>query len=298
MKTADIKSQHYGLGNINLHVIEAGPAAGKPIIFLHGFPDFWYGWKDQIAYFADRGYRVIVPDQRGYNLSGKPQGIKAYRCKHLMEDICSLIEVLGLKKAHLVGHDWGGIVSWLLGIYHPQHFKTITILNAPHPGVLRKRVSPKQLLRSWYIYLFQLPWIPEWLFGRNNFKLLRKSMLKMALPGTFSTSDMERYTQAWKGSLRTMINWYRAIRRSKEFRDNLEAPQKVSLPLLMLWGKQDLSLDFSLAKASMDFAGNGEMQAFADAAHWLQHEKSAEVNRAILDFIKKQDLKEPDYNPS
>jgi pimeloyl-ACP methyl ester carboxylesterase len=289
MKTADIKSKQYRLNNINIHVIEAGPEAGMPMIFLHGFPDFWYGWKDQIAFFADCGYRVIVPDQRGYHLSGKPKGVKAYRCKHLMDDILSLIELLDLKDVHLVGHDWGGIVSWLLGIYHPQQFKTITILNAPHPGVLRKRISPKQILRSWYIYLFQLPWIPEWLFGRNNFKLLRKSMLKMALPGTFSTRDMERYTQAWKGSLKTMINWYRAIRVSEEFKENLRAPKKVSLPLLMLWGKQDLSLDFSLAMASMDFASKGKMQTFPDATHWLQHEKSAEVNRAILNFIKKEE---------
>lgn len=294
MKTADIKSQQYKINNIDIHLIEAGPAAGRPIIFLHGFPDFWYGWKDQITYFADRGYRVIVPDQRGYHRSGKPKGLKAYRCKHLMEDIVSLIEVLELKEVHLVGHDWGGIVSWLLGIYHPKQFKTITILNAPHPGVLRRRISPKQILRSWYIYLFQLPWIPEWLFGRNNFKLLRKSMLKMALPGTFSTTDMERYTQAWKGSLTTMINWYRAIRVSREFRDNIKAPKPVFLPLLLLWGKQDLSLDFSLAKASMDFAPNGELHTFPDATHWLQHEKSAEVNRAILEFTQEQDRKDPD----
>lgn len=289
MKTADIKSQYYTLPAIKMHVIEAGPAAGKPILFLHGFPDFWYGWKDQIAYFADRGYRVIIPDQRGYHLSDKPKGVKAYQCKHLMADICNLVQALDLEDVHLVGHDWGGIISWLLGIYHPQHFKTITILNAPHPGVLRRRISTKQILRSWYVYLFQLPWIPEWLFGRNNFKLLRNSMLKMALPGTFSATDMQRYTQAWKGSLRTMINWYRAIRRSKELGDNLKEPKAVLKPLLLLWGKQDLSLDFSLAKASIGFAINGSMQSFPDATHWLQHEKSAEVNRAILNFIRQED---------
>lgn len=294
MKTADIKRKHYKIGSINMHVIEAGPSEGTPLLFLHGFPDFWYGWKNQVAYFADRGYRVIIPDQRGYNLTGKPTGVKAYRCSNLMEDICSLVQVLELKKVHLVGHDWGGMVSWLLGIYHPGYFKSITILNAPHPGLLRKLISLKQIFKSWYIYFFQLPWIPEWLFARDNFKLLRKSMLKMALPGTFSVIDMERYTRAWKGSLKTMINWYRAIRFSKEFKDNIKAPGMVYVPLLMLWGKRDMALDFSLATASMDFAINGKMLTFPDATHWLQHEKSAEVNHALLDFITTVDQKRTD----
>ncbi len=288
MKRSDISSRQHIINNISMHIIEAGPANGKAMIFLHGFPDFWYGWKEQIGYFADQGYRVIVPDQRGYNLTDRPAGVKASRCKHLMEDVCALIKVLDLKEVHLVGHDWGGIVSWLLAIYHPQYFKSISILNAPHPGAVRKKISPSQFLRSWYIYLFQLPWLPEWLFGRNDFKMLRRTMQKMALPGTFSFNDMDRYKTAWKGRLTSMINWYRAIRMSREFKENVRSPKKVTLPLLMLWGEKDMSLDFSLAKASMAFCTRGKMISFPDATHWIQHEKSAEVNRAILNFISKE----------
>jgi pimeloyl-ACP methyl ester carboxylesterase len=286
MKAPEINHNYYHVNNIRMHVIEAGPSTGTALLFLHGFPDFWYGWKDQIAYFATQGYHVIVPDQRGYNLSEKPEDVKAYRCKHLIEDICSLVRIMELKEVHLIGHDWGGIISWMLGIYHPGLFKKIIILNAPHPGALRIKRPLSQLFKSWYIYFFQVPRIPEWLFSRNNFSLLSSSMVQMALPGTFSKQDLDRYRQAWKGNLRYMINWYRAMRRSKEFKENMKMPKLINTPLLLLWGEKDRTLDFSLAKASMQFCIDGRMRSFPDATHWLQHEKSAEVNRAILDFLK------------
>ncbi len=286
MKATDITENFYDVNGIRMHVIEAGPSDGKPIIFLHGFPDFWYDWKDQIGYFAAHGYHVIVPDQRGYNLTESPQGIKAYRCKHLMEDICSLVQTMDLKDVHLVGHDWGGIVSWMLGIYHPKLFKSIVILNAPHPGALRVKRPMLQVFKSWYIYFFQIPRLPEWLCSRNDFKFLRNSMAGTAVPGTFSVQGLERYKQAWKGRIRYMINWYRAMRQSKEFRENMKTPKLINNPLLLIWGEKDRFLDFQLAKASMAFCIDGRLISFPDATHWLQHEKSAEVNRAIMDFIE------------
>ena len=290
MKAPEINHNYYQVNNIRMHVIEAGPRTGKAVIFLHGFPDFWYGWKDQIAFFAGQGYHVIVPDQRGYNLSDKPEGIKAYRCKHLMADICSLVETMALKDVHLVGHDWGGILSWMLGIYQPALFKKIIILNAPHPGALRIKRPVRQLFKSWYIYFFQVPRLPEWLCSRNDFRFLRSSMVSTALPGTFSEQDLKRYKQAWKGSIRYMINWYRAMRRSKEFSENMKTPKVINNPLLLIWGEKDKFLDFSLAKASMQFCIRGQLISFPDATHWLLHEKSAEVNRAILEFIEQEPL--------
>lgn len=285
MKATDITSNFYDVNDIRMHVIEAGPATGKPLIFLHGFPDFWYGWKDQITYFSTLGYHVIVPDQRGYNHSAKPEGVKAYHCKHLMEDICDLVRAMDLKDVQLVGHDWGGILCWMLGIYHPGLFKKIVILNAPHPGALRIKRPLSQLFKSWYIYFFQLPRIPEWLCSRNDFKFLRSSMTGTALPETFSAKDLTRYKQAWKGSLRYMINWYRAMRQSPEFAANMKFPKLIHNPVLLIWGQKDRFLDFMLAKSSMQFCLNGQLISFPDATHWLQHEKSAEVNRAIEEFI-------------
>lgn len=277
----------YQVNGIKIHVTEAGPQDGRPIVFLHGFPDFWYGWKNQIGYFAALGFRVIVPDQRGYNLSDKPRGLKAYRTKHLMEDICDLVITMDLENVYLVGHDWGGIVAWMLGIYHPQQFRKIIILNAPHPGSLRKGISLSQVFQSWYIYFFQIPGIPEWLCRRNNFRFLSRSMVKSSLPGTFHAEDLERYRQAWKGSLTSMINWYRAMRLSSEFRQNVKQPRMIELPVLLIWGKMDVTLNFRLAKASISFCRNGQLISFPDATHWLQHEKSAEINRAILEFVNK-----------
>ncbi len=228
-----------------------------------------------------------MPDQRGYNFSDKPRGLKAYRIKHFMEDICALISTMGLNEVYLVGHDWGGIVSWMLGIYHPQQFEKIIILNAPHPGALRKGATSSQLFKSWYIYFFQIPGLPEWLCKRDDYKFLSRSIVETALPGTFDTEDLEHYKQAWKGSLTTMINWYRAMRLSNEFRENFKHAQPVALPLLLIWGKMDATLNFELAKNSISFCRNAQLVSFPDATHWLQHEKSAEVNAAVLEFINK-----------
>ena len=159
----NLEEQFIQTNGIRLHVVEAGPKSGPPVILLHGFPEFWYGWRKQIPVLAEAGFRVIVPDQRGYNLSDKPKGVRAYKLNQLTSDILGLIDALEYEKVNLVGHDWGAVVAWTLGIRNAERLHRLSIMNVPHPAVMKRFLQRdiEQLRRSWYAILFQLPWIPE-----------------------------------------------------------------------------------------------------------------------------------------
>jgi epoxide hydrolase 4 len=162
-----LKSINVPTNGIRLHAVTAGPSDGSPVILLHGFPEFWYSWRKQIHPLAEAGFRVIAPDQRGYNLSDKPEGIGNYQLDILVEDILGLMDSLGIEKAAVVGHDWGAIVAWALALQYPDRLDRLVILNVPHPGVSKSVIKsvPKQILKSWYIAFFQLPFVPEFLLS-------------------------------------------------------------------------------------------------------------------------------------
>src|SRR3954471_4986732 len=191
----NIEEHYHRVNGITLHTVETGNREGIPIIFLHGFPEFWYGWKNQGPFFAEKGYRVIIPDQRGYNLSSKPSGVKSYCLHHLCSDIIALIHELTDKKVVIAGHDWGGVVAWQLALNHPQLIHHLVIINMPHPQVFSHTIktNPIQMLRSSYAAFFQLPYVPEWICGSLGFALLQRSLVKTANKGTFSKEDFARY---------------------------------------------------------------------------------------------------------
>src|SRR5512138_809597 len=156
----DLEHSTIKTNGIQLHVVQAGPKNGIPVLLLHGFPEFWYGWRKQIPALAEAGCRVIVPDQRGYNLSDRPKGIRAYRVDELVADVVGLIDALEYERVNVVGHDWGALVAWMLAIRHPERLHRLGIVNVPHPAVIRHflRRDPEQMMRSWYAAFFQLPW--------------------------------------------------------------------------------------------------------------------------------------------
>src|SRR6266571_7764457 len=200
---------------LRFHAITAGPKDGPVVVLLHGFPEFWYGWHRQIEPLVTAGFRVVVPDQRGYNLSSKPAGVAPYALTELVSDVLAIADQLGQDKIFLAGHDWGAAVAWSAALLHPQRIAKLAVLNVPHPAVMRKFLStrPRQFLRSWYIFFFQLPWLPEALFSAFNFHIGSRSLLRSSRPGTFSTEDLAQYRAAWSqpGALTGMINWYRAL---------------------------------------------------------------------------------------
>jgi len=174
-------------GAVDLHAIAAGPKDGPAVVLLHGFPEFWYAWHRQIEPLAAAGFRVIVPDQRGYNLSSKPLGVAAYALNELVSDVIAIADQLGREKIFLAGHDWGAAVAWSAALLHPQRIAKLAVLNVPHPSVMRKFLStrPRQLLRSWYMFFFQLPWLPEAVFSAFDFRVGVRALLRSSRQGTF-----------------------------------------------------------------------------------------------------------------
>jgi epoxide hydrolase 4 len=272
---------------IELHVVMAGPEDGQPVILLHGFPEFWRGWLKQIEPLADAGYRVIVPDQRGYNLSDKPRGVKAYTVDKLVDDILGLMDVLGYDKANLIGHDWGAVIAWAFAIWHPERLHKLGILNVPHPAVMLnflRRGDPEQLRRSWYIFAFQIPWLPEAIMRSNNWRGAERVLRGSGKIHTFSNADIAEYKKAWSqpGAMTAMLNWYRAVVRH---RPKMPKGSRVKVPTLMIWGMQDVALSHRMARPSIDYCEDGRLVLFEDATHWVQHDEAEAVNQLLIDFL-------------
>lgn len=277
--------------NIRLHVVEAGKSDGPLVIFLHGFPEFWYAWRYQIDFFAAAGYRVVVPDQRGYNLSDKPRRIAAYNLDELARDIIGLIDFYQREKALIVSHDWGGMVAWWAGMAFPERIEKLVVMNVPHPTVMLRHLkdNPVQRRRSRYIFLFQLPFLPEWRMRKNQWDYATRALTKTSRPGTFSEADLALYRESWAqpGALTGMLNWYRAGVRHRP-KGVLSA--KMFVPTLMIWGAKDRFLGSEMAKESIALCENGRLKVLETASHWLQHEEPEQVNALIDEFLKKQNV--------
>ena len=281
------------LSGLRLHITQAGLPDGQVVILLHGFPEFWRGWLKQIEPLAQAGYRVIIPDQRGYNLSDKPAEISEYAIEKLVSDIVGLMDELGQEKVFLVGHDWGAMVAWETALRYPEKLAKLVILNVPHPSVMKHTLltKPDQLLKSWYIFFFQIPGLPEWLLSRGNFAALGRMLHASSNPQTFSQEDMRAYLNAWRqpNAMSGMLNWYRAI-----FRQTLRSlgkssqsqPRRVHVPTLMLWGVNDVALSVEMALPSIELCNEGELILFEKATHWVQHDEAEKVTEQILRFFQ------------
>ena len=272
--------------DVDLHAVAAGPKDGPVVLLLHGFPEFSYGWRRQIEPLVAAGFRVIVPDQRGYNLSSKPSGVAAYVLTELVSDVIAIADQLGQEKIFLAGHDWGAAVAWSAALLHRQRIAKLAVLNVPHPSVMRKFLStrPRQFLRSWYMFLFQVPWLPEALLSACNFRVAARSLLRSSRPGTFSAEDLAQYRAAWSqpGALTGMINWYRALFRVRtKFADNT-----VRVPTRILWGERDDFLLTEMAHQSLRYCTSAELFTFANATHWLQHEEPVRVSELLIEFFR------------
>jgi len=274
---------------IKLHMVMAGPKDGKPVLLLHGFHEFWYGWRAQIPALAEAGYRVIVPDQRGYNLSDKPKGVKAYSVDKLVADILGLMDALGYDKANLIGHDWGAMVAWAFAIWHPESLHKLGILNVPHPAVMLnflRRGDPEQLRRSWYVFAVQLPWLPEAMLRADNWRGADRALRGSGKIHTFAKEDIPEYKKAWSkpGAMTAMLNWYRAVVRH---RPQMPKDLRVKVPTLIIWGMNDVALSHRMARLSLDYCDDGKLVIFEEATHWVQHDEARAVNQLLMEFLSR-----------
>lgn len=277
-------SSRRSVNGITLHVVEAGPESGPLVILLHGFPEFWWGWRRQIGPLAGAGARVIAPDQRGYNLSDKPRGVGAYDLDTLAADVVALAEAHGRRTFRLVGHDWGGLVAWWTATRHPERVERLAVLNAPHPEAFGPyaRAHPSQMRKSAYVAWFQLPGLPEWSLARHDHAALRRALRGSSRRGTFSDADLAAYAEAWarEGALTGMLNWYRGLRGRPR-----AAGARVAAPTLLIWGEGDLFLERGLAPASLALCDRGEAAWFGTATHWVHLEEADAVNRRLAGHL-------------
>jgi pimeloyl-ACP methyl ester carboxylesterase len=277
------------VNGLALHVALAGPASGKPLVFLHGFPEFWFGWRRQIDHFVSAGYRVIIPDQRGYNLSDKPAGVANYFIELLAKDVVGVLDTVSDSKAFVVGHDWGAIVAWYLAARHSERVERTAMLSVPHPRIFIKNLiaNPTQLRRSWYLLFFQLPWLPERTLRRQDWALLVRALRDTSPRGAFSDGDLQKYREAWgrEGALTAMLNWYRAALLSpSKFAFHPQA-SRVKVPALLIWGKHDQFAVEAMARESLQYCDDGHLEMFETATHWVQHEEPARVNTLLSQFF-------------
>ena len=265
--------------------MEAGPEDGPLVILLHGFPEFWYGWRRQILPLAQAGYRVLVPDQRGYHISDKPRKLREYKLDKLAGDVRGLIDDADRDTAVVVGHDWGGLVAWRAAMQFPERVEKLVVLNASHPTAFRHALlhSRQQRRNSRYMLGFQVPGLPEAALSRDRFARLRRTLERSSRPGTFSDDDFERYVEAWSGpgALTGMLAWYRALR----FPLSSPADGRVRQPTLLIWGLRDRFVDEELVEPTLALCDDARVERIAEATHWVQHEEPERVNRALLEFL-------------
>lgn len=281
-----MQHQRIATNGIQLHVVQDGPQDGPLLIFLHGFPEFWVSWRRQIPALAHAGYRVWAPDQRGYNLSDKPDGIAAYCLDELAADVVGLIDAAGSQKAYLVGHDWGAAVAWWTAVTHPQRVERLVAMNVPHPAVMQQQLrhNPAQMRKSWYIFFFQTPRLPEISAQVNNWRAATRALTSSSRAGTFSDADLELYRQAWSQphAYTSMLNWYRAIIQKPP---RMPTSQRVTPPTLLIWGAQDMFLGREMAQPSIDLCDDGRLVFIEEATHWVQHEEAEQVNQLLTEFL-------------
>jgi pimeloyl-ACP methyl ester carboxylesterase len=267
-----------------LHYVEAGE--GPLVLLLHGFPEFWFGWRRQIAPLAAAGFRVVAPDTRGYNLSSRPEGVEAYAVDRLAADIRGLIVELGSESAFLVGHDWGGTIAWTTAMNHPDVVDRLAILNAAHPRRLQQGLmNPNQLRKSWYFFFFALPALPEDIVHARDWHFFRHFLQDAKPP--YTPQELERYVEAWSqpGAATGMINYYRASVRASQ-KQAKAAIRPIAAPTLVIWGQRDGYLGSDLAEPERDDVPNLQgVERLPDASHWVHHDEAERVNELLIDFF-------------
>jgi pimeloyl-ACP methyl ester carboxylesterase len=271
---------------IRLHVVQAGPVDGPPVVLLHGFPEFWWTWHAQLKALAQAGFRVIVPDQRGFGRSDKPPRIEDYRSQERLADIVGLLDALGHRDVYLAGHDFGGFVAWNLAIRHPERVRKLVVFNVAHPEVYRSPPPPEpgHETTNWFRYFFQLPWLPELALRSGNWYLLGRNLIESSQPGSFAEPALSYYKSAWayENAMHTMLDWYRATYR---YPSAAPADSRVHMPMRLVWGSLDRFNDPLFAAPSLVFCDFGELVRFEDAGHWVLREKEAETSALLIDFF-------------
>ena len=292
----DFQNQYAEVNGIRLHYISVGK--GKLIMFVHGFPEFWYEWEKQLIEFG-QDYQAVAPDLRGYNLSSKPSDVEKYHVKYLIEDLRALAEHLGHEKFIMVGHDWGGGVAWSAAIRHPEIVEKLVIINSPHPAVFARELlnNPDQQKASQYMLILRSA-EAERVLSENNFARLSDVLVQFGSKWEMSEERRLKYIDAWSqpGALTGSLNYYRAsplypptsTEDKEQIKSILNLPKEmlaVRVPTLVIWGEQDRALLTGNLDGLEEYIEDLTLKRIPDGTHWVIHEQPELVNTLIRDFI-------------
>src|SRR4051794_19843843 len=266
--------------DLTFDVTDSGPDDGPVVVLLHGYPENRTSWEAVTPLLVSQGFRVLAPDQRGYSPRARPKGRRAYATQHLAGDVVALLDAAGAEKAHVVGHDWGGGVAWALASAHPHRLHTVTSLTTPHPrAMLKAMVTGTQGFKSWYMFMFQLPVLPELAYTDRMQKRLRAT-----LRGTGLSDDaIDRYVTPLRepGAATAAINWYRAMPFSASMKGG------VSVPALYVYGTKDAFLGRKAADLTGDYVTAPYRYEVLDGInHWMPEEIPDVVARLITEHAR------------
>ncbi len=296
-KFPQFKSEFADVNNIKLHYVKAGPEEGDLIVFLHGFPQFWYMWREQLIEFS-KDYLVVAPDLRGYNLSSKPKEIKQYHLKYIIEDLRALVEdYLGRNKFILVGHDWGGAVAYPFASIYPNLVKKLIIINAPHPNVFAKLLAENKSQQSSSQYFLNFRSTKaENSLSANNYSLLLNIITNSDMK--FTDDDRQIYIEAWSqpGALTGGLNYYRMSRLlppslGEKMSQTSNEPIKINtitinVPTLVIWAEKDSALTIHNLEGLDEYIPELTIKRIPNGSHWIINEQSDKINTLIREFIK------------
>lgn len=268
---------------LTFEVAEAGE--GDHIaLMLHGFPELHYSWRHQIPLLVEKGYRVWAPNIRGYGATDRPDGVRNYALDHLTQDVADLIDASGASKVTLFAHDWGAIIAWMFAILKKRPLEKLIIMNVPHPKPGRRELKKwRQFKKSWYIFFFQLPWLPERLLARKNGDVVGELIASTSCnKERFGPEERAIYSEASRrpGARTAMVNYYRALLRHGGTVD--PGDFTIQTPTLMVWGEEDVAIDIRCTQGTENWVPNLTLKRLPGVSHWVQQDAPDEVN-AILD---------------
>lgn len=271
---------------LTFEVAEAGQG-DRLALCLHGFPELHYSWRHQMPLLAQLGYRVWAPNMRGYGGTSRPKRKKDYRLDNLTADVAALIDASGAKEVTLLAHDWGALVAWQFAIQQVRPLTRLVIMNVPHPLCGRRELKHwRQLKKSWYMFFFQLPRLPERMLGRDDAQPISRIFRESAVnKHRFTREEAEPYraAAAQPGALTAMVNYYRALFQT---RDGLKLGDGiVHVPTLVIWGEQDLAIDIHVLDGMEQYVPDLTVRRFPNASHWVQQDIPDEVNAALKEWL-------------
>jgi pimeloyl-ACP methyl ester carboxylesterase len=283
---SEITFDYAQIGGIRLHYAKAGDA-DRLVILLHGFPEFWYSWRHQLAALGDE-YTIVAPDLRGYNLSDKPTGVADYEIDKSVDDVIGLIHHFGRERAAVIGHDWGASVAWALATKHPEYLWKLGALQVPPAAVWRKNQTFRQIAASWYMFFFQIPFLPENLLKLNDFALLENALKNStAEKNVFTDEDIAKYKKAWSEpyAVTAMLNYYRA-NILKRFFTKPDDAAKIKVPTVFIYGEQDTAvLPETVRGVGTMIDAPFEEFRIPTSGHWVQQEAADAVTEILREFL-------------